>query len=152
MVQLKNMRISTDVQAVVYTRENSEIQYLLLERFDAEKGENNYRLVKGGVEKDEPSNAAILREINEETGLSDLKIISTIQSYSYTVGDIIHNVEVFLVQSSGKETIANSNNEGDFLIRQIIWCDKEKAESLLNFDQEKQSILLSENFLNNKED
>ncbi len=141
---------SIDVQAVVSSVDSKRsTKYLLLKRFDKDKNEDHYRLVKGGLEGDESAENAVLREVKEETGLSRLKLIGEIQDYSYTAGEVIHKVKVFLLVSFEVLTNIDSSNEGGFTIKETMWVDKDMALSLLNFDQEKNSISKADQILSN---
>jgi 8-oxo-dGTP pyrophosphatase MutT (NUDIX family) len=56
---------------VVYSEEHGKIKYLILKRKLHWKG---WEFPKGGIEKNEPINKAIIREAREETGLNPLMI------------------------------------------------------------------------------
>lgn len=137
------MKISNDVSAVVYFGNQSNAEFLLLYRYDPEKKENHYRLIKGGVMDNENQLSAIKREINEEVHLKITNIIKEIGTYNYTVGDIKHNVIVYLVKVETKDVLPDSSDEGNFVIKNAIWLDKEKAIKTLNFEDEKEMLINS---------
>ena len=135
------MRIKKDAQAVVFRKNNGKIEFLLLKRFDKDKNETHYRLIKGGIEKNETPEETSIRETKEESGLQNLKLKEKINTYSYQVGDVQHDVEVFVVENTRIEDIkVNSENEGGFTIEDAKWVSLEKANECLNFKQEKESI------------
>ncbi|MDD5318382.1 MAG: NUDIX hydrolase [Candidatus Pacebacteria bacterium] len=135
------MKISKDVQAVVYRKSDVGIFFLLLKRFDRDKGEFHYRLIKGGLERGENSKDAVIREIKEESGLRSLSLNNVLGHYSYKAGDVKHDVEVFLVENTVFEKIkTDSENEGGFTIESAEWLSPEHTLEYLNFDQEKKSI------------
>lgn len=140
------MKISKDVQAVVYRRNNTEVKFLLLNRYDKEKEATHYRLIKGGLKESENPEHAVLREISEESGLMNLVIKSKISEYSYKAGDVQHDVGVFLVENTGEEDIkTDSKEEGGFTIEGAEWLNSDNAIQKLNFDHEKESIKVSLN-------
>jgi len=62
--------------AVIYAKELGKIHYLLLHYTPAEAGKHgHWGFAKGHVEKDETEEQTARREIAEETGIKDLKII-----------------------------------------------------------------------------
>jgi len=60
----------TSAGAVVFRRENSKIYYLLL-HYEA----GHWDFPKGHIEKDEKEEDTVKREVTEETGIEDIKII-----------------------------------------------------------------------------
>lgn len=135
--------MSNDAQAVIYRQNNKKIFFLLLHRHNPDKGIIEYRLVKGGVKKDESIENAVKRETREETGLKNVEIISKVHEYSYTVGEIQHNVHVFLLKTLNEDVGIDSSEEGKFEIKGFKWESIEKALKLLSFEDEKKSIINS---------
>jgi len=131
------MKISNDVSAVIYFKGKEYVKFLILYRYDPDKKENHYRLLKGGIKKGEKESNALLREIKEEAHLDNVTIIKKIEGYSYTASDVEHIVSVYLIKSNSKETIADSREEGKFIIKKIMWLKKEEAIDALNFMVEK---------------
>ncbi len=134
------MKISNDVQAVIYKKNNDDVLFLLLYRYNPDKNVNEYRLVKGGVKRNEFIEDAVKREIDEEVGLKDIEVISKVNEYNYIANDVQHNVDVFLVKAFDKNIVINSSKEGEFEIKEYKWEKAEKALNLLNFEDEKKSI------------
>ncbi|MDP2598500.1 MAG: NUDIX domain-containing protein [Candidatus Liptonbacteria bacterium] len=136
------MKISKDAQGVVY-RKDGQVLFLVLKRFDPDKNETHFRLIKGRIreKEEESSEAAVLREIQEEAGLSKARIVGKIFDYSYDAGDVKHEVRVFLVESLEKEQIVvDSKEEGAFTIEGASWLTPEEALEKLNFEVEKNVI------------
>ncbi len=62
--------------AIIFRKENNEIYYLLLHYAPSEPGKRGqWGFAKGHVEQGETEIETAKREINEETGIKDLKII-----------------------------------------------------------------------------
>ncbi len=135
------MRISNDAQAIIVKKKGSSFIFLVIKRFDKEKNEDHYRLVKGGIEKDENAKQAIIREISEEVGISDVKKIEFLSRYKYVGGDIQHKVDVFIVYTNQGDNIKiDSAEEGGFTIKNAVWMTGEEAIKKLNFKEEKDLI------------
>lgn len=135
------MKISNDAQAVVYKKEDGSIKFLLLKRYDKDKNETHYRLIKGGVKAPETTDVAVIREITEESGLNKLLVKQKINQYSYQAGEVQHNVDVYLIENTENENIkTDSSEEGGFNIESAEWFDPESTIEKLNFDQEKDNI------------
>ncbi len=60
----------TSAGAVIFRKDNNEIYYLLLHY-----GAKHWDFPKGHIEKDEKEEDTVKREVAEETGLKDIKIV-----------------------------------------------------------------------------
>lgn len=135
------MKISKDAQSVVYKKKDSKVQFLLLKRYDKDKGETQYRLIKGGVKAFETTESASVREVTEESGLTRLEIRKLINQYSYQAGEVRHDVDVYLIENTEVEEIkTDSSEEGGFDIKAAEWLDPEVTIKKLNFEQEKDNV------------
>ncbi len=62
--------------AIIYRKESGSIYYLLLHYTPSESGKHgHWGFAKGHVEKDESEEETARREVAEETGIKDIKII-----------------------------------------------------------------------------
>lgn len=134
------MRISKDAQAVIIRRTKSNPLFLLLKRFDKDKQKDHYRLVKGGVKNNESTAEAAERETFEEVGIKKVTNLGVIGKYEYTVGDIKHEVEVYLLDVLNEKLSLDSAEEGGFIIKDAVWLTKEDAIAKLNFTDEKKMV------------
>lgn len=136
------MKISNDAQAVIVKIENNgEPIFLIIKRFDKEKNDIHFRLVKGGVKKGESSEQAAIRETKEEVGIDSYKNISFLCHYDYIGGDIKHEVDVYVIQADfNVQILIDSAEEGGNIIYDGIWMDIEEAEEKLTFAEEKKII------------
>lgn len=136
------MKIRTEVQPVIYCRVNNHVEFLIIQRWDSTKEELHYRIIKGGVQKDETQEEAVSREVMEEVGLNKLEIEKQIDRYRFTSADgIIHNVHVYLVRSKRRANFKHGNLKANQeKIQQAIWLIAKDAIKILQFPQEKQCI------------
>lgn len=135
------MKIRPTAQAVIYREKNGKTEFLLLKRWDKYLKVTHFRLVKGKIEEGEKSDETVVREIQEETGLTKVKLIKKIGEYSYVAQGIKQEVETFLVKQIGDEDIKiDSDNEEGFVIEDAIWFSPDEAIEKLNYMEEKEYI------------
>ncbi len=134
------MRDRNEAQAVIVRGKGDARAFLIIRR----RGENGIvqmRLVKGGIDAGEKPEEAVLREVQEEVGLTKTKVTVELGYYDYTVDDIRHCVTSFLVEASGGEEAGTpSLDEGDATIEEAIWVSAERALELVTFDNEKRMM------------
>jgi len=131
------MKIRKTVQAVIFSV-NDEKKILLVKKLDQKKPEYHWRLLKGGVEEGETEEQALKREIQEEIGLKDVKILDRIYSYSYAFEDTKQTVSTYLVEADPKEPIILDTKE----VVGCAWMTKNEALSLLYWLHEKNAVKL----------
>lgn len=101
-----------NVRAVIF---NQDSEFLVLSESD---DPDNYKLPGGKIDGDEDPESAIIRELEEELGLS-------INDYTYQLTAILktsqegHNRYIFKVQLKGGSNIQPTNEVAD-----IVWCTK----------------------------
>jgi 8-oxo-dGTP pyrophosphatase MutT (NUDIX family) len=134
------MKIRHTVQAVIIDEKRNKT--LLIKKFDFVKMKFFWRLVKGGIKKNEQDKQALRREIEEEAGLKNIKIFNKINNYQYLVGPVINKVSIYLVKANSKEK--RSFNFGRYKegIIYSSWVDKNKAVKMLYWKNEKQAVKL----------
>lgn len=136
------MKISNDAQAVIVKKAGDDFLFLVIKRFDKDKQEDHYRLVKGGIKKNEDSEIAVIREIAEEVGINDIQKTESLCHYKYTAGDVRHEVDVFLIYvDQNLDVKIDFSEEGGFIIKDIVWMNGEEAIEKLNFKEEKNLII-----------
>jgi len=93
----------------------------------------NWGFPKGHLEVGEEPAAAALREVKEETGLSDLSIrgeIETIDWFFRFRGQLIHKVCHFFLMETAEATTCPQHAEG---ITACRWMRFEEAQSLVSY-------------------
>jgi 8-oxo-dGTP pyrophosphatase MutT (NUDIX family) len=138
------MKIRNESQAVIMRKKGDTTEFLLLKRhFTVGEKLVQMRLVKGGIEVGETAEGAAKREIMEETGLRNVKIVRPLGGYEYEVDGVLHRVNSFLVEADINEIARPvSENEGDAVIDEVLWADKDKAIELLTFPNEQNVVRL----------
>jgi ADP-ribose pyrophosphatase len=93
----------------------------------------NWGFPKGHLEAGEQPEAAALREVREETGLSDLSIrslVDTIDWFFRFRGQLIHKVCHFYLMETSSATTSPQRAEG---ITACRWTGFEEAQSLISY-------------------
>ena len=93
----------------------------------------NWGFPKGHLEVGEEPAAAALREVKEETGLSDLSIrgeIETIDWFFRFRGQLIHKICHFFLMETAEATTCPQHAEG---ITACRWMRFEEAQSLVSY-------------------
>ena len=94
---------------------------------------HNWGFPKGHVESGEAPEAAALREVSEETGLSDLSArgaIDTIDWFFRFRGQLIHKVCHFFLIQTDETSTAPQRAEG---ITACRWTPFDEAETLISY-------------------
>ena len=127
---MKRMKEEYSIAAVVYY----EDQYLLLKY-----GLGHWGFVKGHKEKGESDKETILRELEEETGITAAKIIGDFKKdfdyYFKFKGEKIHkSVSCYLIESKTREVIISFEHEN------YIWLPIEKVLKKATFNNSKKIL------------
>jgi len=131
------MRIRKTVQAVIFSGDDGK-KILLVKKLDQRKPEYHWRLLKGGVEENETEEQALKREVEEEIGLKDIKILDKIYSYSYVFENTKHLISTYLVEANPKEQITPDTRE----VVGCAWMKKKEALNLLYWVHERNAVKL----------
>ena len=130
--------------AVVFRKDN-EIKYLLLYRKAKLHYKESWDFPKGKIEE-EDEKETIKREILEETGINDVRIIPSFKekiSYFYKKESKLISKEVVYYLVETKEEKVNISYEHDG----YKWANYNEAIKLLTFDNAKNILKKADNFL-----
>lgn len=116
--------------AVVFRKEGDEIKFLLL------KYTNYWGFAKGNIEENEDEKTTVKREIEEETGIKEIKFIPEFketESYTYKrEGEqVFKKVIIYLVETSEKKVKISFEHES------YRWCNLNEALKLLKYEHHK---------------
>ncbi len=127
--------------AVVYLRKGSEILYLLL-HYEA----GHWDFVKGNVEANETEKETVVRELREETGITDAKFLDgfkeRIEYYYRRQGDTVRKEVIFYLMETSTESITIS-----FEHIGSTWLDYQHAMEKLTFKNAKEVLKKADVFL-----
>ena len=134
------MKKEKSAGAIVF-RKNKEIKYLLL-HYEA----GHWDLPKGHIEENESEQQALKREIEEETGIKDTKIVhgfkEKIKYYFKFEGDLIQKEVIFyLTQTETKQIKISFEHIG------FEWLPFEEAKEKLTYKNAKVILEKANNFL-----
>ncbi|HKJ03648.1 MAG TPA: NUDIX domain-containing protein [Longimicrobiales bacterium] len=100
----------------------------------------NWGLPKGHLEKGEGSGEAAVREVEEETGLSDLVLgaeLATIDWYFRSDGKLVHKFCAFyLMESKSGEPVPEAG-EG---ITECVWMTLDEAAARISYDNAREVV------------
>ncbi|MBA7473819.1 NUDIX domain-containing protein [archaeon] len=134
------------VQAVIYDVETRKM--LLIMIHDTSMDELVWRLVKGGIAEGEADPEAMRREIAEEVGLRDIRVLEKINYYEFQYMDLRHLVSVYLVEADIDEAVTlQSGSEEETAILDHAWLSPEEALETLYWEDEKRSVRAAMGYL-----
>jgi 8-oxo-dGTP pyrophosphatase MutT (NUDIX family) len=123
-----NAKEETSAGGVVYRLVEGAPLYLLIR-----DSYRNWGFPKGHVEEGEKPDGAALREVSEETGLSDLAVrglIETIDWHFRFRGKLIHKVCHFYLMETAESSTSPQRTEG---ITACRWLPFGAAEELISY-------------------
>ncbi len=130
------MKTKKGVTAVVFDKKNDKAYFLLMHRVLNWKG---WEFVKGGIDKNETPEEAVLREVEEETGLVKVAIISRLtRKIVWTHNGTRYDYIPFLIKANMEDKIN--------LDQEIIehdnhaWVDLENALAMLTHKDNKKIL------------
>ena len=147
------------VGAVVFRETKEGIKYLILDYGKMKKKEDHYwNFVKGHTEKGETEEETMRREILEETGISDLEIISGFSDknrYFYRAYGaekekrrksgrkiLVAKQSVYFLAKVDSEKVELSDEHVDF-----AWLPFEEAKNLLTYKSSQKTLEKAKRFL-----
>jgi 8-oxo-dGTP pyrophosphatase MutT (NUDIX family) len=140
------MPVEKSAGAIIF-RKNKEIKYLLLHYPSGSRTSKDYwDLPKGHIEKGEQEVDTVKREVKEETGLEDIKIIEgfkeSIKYFFRFEGKTIFKTVIFYLAETGNQDVKVSFEHTGYK-----WLLYEEALSQLTFKNAKEILKKSNEFL-----
>lgn len=118
----------TSAGGIIFRNEDGEIKFLLIKNLY-----DKWTFPKGKVEEGETWQEAAVREIQEETGISEAEILGEVGEVRFTdkSGDeaIKKNVHFYLVKTDQKETVVDPKAH----VKEIAWMREEDALNSLGY-------------------
>ncbi len=138
---MESTTIGTDdkIQAVIFRMAGSKPEFLILHRIPEHGG--NWQSVTGSIEEGETADAALKREVFEETGIREQDMISyyKIMEFYFEKDGVKKRENVFEVEVRRDAIITDENNtykEHD----KWKWVGEKEAILLLKWDGDKNAI------------
>ena len=127
--------------AVIFVRKEGQTKYLLLNY-----AARHWDFVKGNVEQNETEKETTLRELKEETGITDAVFVDgfkeTIAYFYRRQGLTVHKEVVFFIMESHTEEVTLSFEHIGY-----VWMDYQHAMEKLNFKNAKDVLQKAHDFL-----
>jgi len=130
------LMVRREVQAVIFDEVDNAKKVLILKKIDYSARRHRWRLLKGGVNNGETETEGLQREISEETGLRNIKIIGKVHNYEFFFRHIRHVVSSYVVEANSKEPIKLQKSE----VADYVWTTKEEALQMLHWNNEKEAL------------
>lgn len=141
--------VSTYIELHIMKIENDQLKFLLLKRSPNEKYPNIWQMVTGKIRDGEKAYETALRELKEETGLiaEELFTVPIVNSVYFSETDEVCLIPVFLCRVNENSEIKISEEHSEYK-----WLNAEEAEKLLNWEGQKKSIrMINDYWINSKE-
>jgi len=128
------MRLPIQVEAILFRRKGSKVEYLLLKRLPKRNG--FWQPVTGGVEEGETRNEALRREIREETGITNIIIVlEDLHLFEFSdpnpTQEYVYGVEV----SPSEKIVLDQGEHSEYR-----WCSFREALHLLHWKENKEAL------------
>lgn len=146
----KPVKREVSAGGAVFKEEKGKVLWLIVQpQRDDLKKPIHWRLAKGIIEKNESTEAAALREVEEETGVKTevmAKIGKTTYFYNFKGQKIFKIIIFFLMQFQ-----TDTGNEIDGVeIKERLWLPYAEAYEKLTFDSEKEILKKAKELLKEK--
>ena len=124
--------------AIVYTKQNDQIRYLLIQDFH-----DNYGFPKGHLEKDETLAQAAVREIREEVGIDITLDTSFREELNYVMPDGKDKTSVYFLGYFEDQTPVPQPEE----VQKILLLPYEEAMDIITFGNMKKALSKADTYL-----
>ncbi len=135
------------IEAHIVRKINNEIEFLLLKRSDKDIYPGVWQMVTGSILSGEKAYDAVLREINEETGLipDRLWVVPYMNSFYSRYRNHVCMVPVFSALVNGNSDIVLSEEHVEYK-----WVDKSTAVKSLAWIGQRNSVEIINEYMTNE--
>jgi ADP-ribose pyrophosphatase YjhB (NUDIX family) len=134
-MKMSFMKVRNEVQGVIFDKSNGG-HVLLVRKRDRKVRRFHWRLLKGGINEGETKVEALRREILEETGLKNIRILSQVHNYEFVFKGLYHRVSTFLVNADSSESVKLQESE----LSDYVWAESGNARQLLYWYNEREAL------------
>jgi 8-oxo-dGTP pyrophosphatase MutT (NUDIX family) len=141
------MPVEKSAGAVIFRQENNKIYYLLLHYPSSAKAPKEYwDFPKGHIEKGEKLEETVKREVEEETGLKDIKFVGGFKEwikyfFKFKGKNVFKIVTFLLAETKTKKVKVSFEHLG------YEWLSYEEALKQLTFNNAKEILKKANDFL-----
>ncbi len=133
---LIDMKLEFSAGGIIFKKEGKDYNFaLILDSY------GKWTFPKGQIEKGEKPEMAAVREVSEEIGLKDLKVIKLLDKIDYWFKDkteLVHKfVYYFLMEASEKTKLKPQIQE----IKAVRWFTPKKALEVLGYKKDSEELL-----------
>jgi len=128
--------VRREVQAVIFDDADNEKKVLILKKTDYSARRYRWRLLKGGLHDGESETEGLQREILEETGLKNIRVLERIFAYEFFFKSTRHTVSSYLVKADSKEPVKLQKSE----VADYLWTTKKEALKMLHWNNEIEAL------------
>ncbi|MFH1053433.1 MAG: NUDIX hydrolase [Candidatus Woesearchaeota archaeon] len=141
----KSKEVIKGVSAIIYD-DNGQFYFLILHRISSWKG---WEFAKGKIEDGESEEDAIRREISEETGLNQFKIVKKMDfTRSFIHKNIPHEFSIFMVEANMNVPIHLNCKEKEH--DNYLWATGKSVAGKLHWEDERKAFEIALEELKNK--
>lgn len=143
------MPVEKSAGAIIFRKEKDKIYYLLLHYPPSAKSARDYwDLPKGHIEKGEEEIETVKREVEEETGLKDIKFLEGFKEwikyfFKFEGKNIMKFVTFYLAEALSAEVKISGEHIN------YKWLSYKEAVELLTFQNAKEILKKADGFLKN---
>jgi 8-oxo-dGTP pyrophosphatase MutT (NUDIX family) len=131
----------------VVIHKGKQIEYLLLLHLGLTKNKKHWDFPKGHIEKNETEDETIIREVKEETDLSDIKLYpafrESVRYFFQKDGKTIFKTVIFRLAESKTKSVKISSEHIDY-----IWLPYEQAMDALTYISAKRVLKGAKQYIN----
>ena len=128
------MRLPIQVEAIIFRRNSSIIEYLLLKRLP-ERNEF-WQPVTGGMEEGETRDEALRREVMEETGVRNMvAVIEGLYYFEFSDPNLNQEYVCGVEVPSSEEIVLDPKEHSEYR-----WCSFQEALQLLHWKENKEAL------------
>jgi 8-oxo-dGTP pyrophosphatase MutT (NUDIX family) len=121
---------------LVLRKDGAEDKFLLIKQLS-----NNWSFPKGHIEDGEDTKSAAIRELQEETGITNFEFAdlpTLIEEYDFNhSGEVRHKINEYFIAYTLQEDVKIQEEE----ILDYKWVTKEDALMTLTFDEQKEIMI-----------